>query len=133
MQCHVSKAALHERQSLPGYHDSSIEKGTYQVKRLLGTILEVGTQAGFQILGRHIPLGLHCLLTTATAIQLAQVQCCPVSYLQPSKQVAKLSDRSQSRAAARVSSRQAGVGTQSQDCANELHKLQTPERMQDLV
>ena len=54
---------------------------SYQVKGLLGTILEVSTQAGFQILGGHIPLRLHCLLPACTTFQLAQVQCCSVSHL----------------------------------------------------
>ena len=51
----------------------------YQVKGLGGAILEVGTQASFQVFGRDIPLGLYGLL--CTAVQLTEVQCCPVPHL----------------------------------------------------
>ena len=53
--------------------------GIYQVKGLGGAILEVSTQAGFQVLGGHIPLGLRRLL--CTAVQLTQVQRRPVPHL----------------------------------------------------
>ena len=52
---------------------------THQIKGLRSSVLEVGTQAGLQVLGRHVPLGLHRLLCTAS--QLAQVQCGPISHL----------------------------------------------------